>query len=201
MRSWESLTERGRYRRLRALAWAALEAYDVDATGIRLVGGFTNVVYRIDTATGPLALRVDLQQDHTDSDVDIEVAWLAALAEDTELDVCRVVRSRRGEPYVYAEAEGIPGRRRCVLQHWIPGGPLAERMTEVGYHRLGVMSASLHVHGAGFVPPHEPMKWDRVFYWPEEFDPVVIDRPEHQHHFGGGRRGVLDRALHGNGER
>ena len=64
MKGWEPLTERGRYRRLRSLAWEALDEYDVLPTGLRLVGGFTNVVFRVETERGPLALRIDLHQDH-----------------------------------------------------------------------------------------------------------------------------------------
>lgn len=195
MKPWEDLTEQGRYRRLRALTRSAIASYDLVPTRLRLVGGFTNVIYRVDTDGGPYAVRVDLHKDHTDADVDVEVAWLDALAAETDIDVCRIIRSREGSPYVYSGTAGVPGARRCVVQDWIPGVPLADRMTEDGYHRLGVTSASLHLHGADFMPPHRPMAWDRVFYWPEEIDPVVIHRPEHQHHFGGGRREVLDRAL------
>jgi Ser/Thr protein kinase RdoA (MazF antagonist) len=39
------------------------------------------------------------------------------------------------------------------------------------------------------------MPWDRVFYWPEEFDPIVYHLPVHAHHFTGGRRHILDRAI------
>jgi hypothetical protein len=46
----------------------------------RLVGGFTNVIFRVDTADGRYALRIDLHQDHTDDGVDVEPAWLKALA-------------------------------------------------------------------------------------------------------------------------
>ena len=82
MRSWDSLTEPGQIRRLRALAITALDDFPIEPLSLRLVGGFTNVIFRVDTADGPYALRIDLHQDHSDEHVDIELAWLEALARD-----------------------------------------------------------------------------------------------------------------------
>ena len=182
-------------RRLRPLARAALAGYRVEPLRLRLVGGFTNVIFRIDTNTEVYALRVDLHQDHSDADVENELTWLEAIASDTDLDVATYERANDGNRFVYASADGVPGARRCVLFHWIPGQPLAEDLSESGYYRLGTLAAGLHRHGATFVPPQEPLTWDRVFYWPEEIDPVVIFEPELAHHLAGDRRSILERAI------
>lgn len=195
MRPWNALTEAGQIRRLRPLAMAALEHFPVVPTRLRLVGGFTNVLFRVDTADGAYALRVDLHQDHTDSDVEIELGWLAALASETDLDVAVSVPTIDGHPFVNVGVPGVPGDRRCTLFHWIPGRPIAAAPTPEHYHRLGRLSARLHEHGAKYTPAVEPMRWDRIFYWPEEIDPLVIDKPEMQHHFSGDRRQVLDRCI------
>jgi Ser/Thr protein kinase RdoA (MazF antagonist) len=195
VKAWEALTESGRLRRLRELAERALAAYPIEPVRLRLVGGFTNAVYRVDSSEGPYALRVDLHQDHSDDDVDNEIAWLQAISADTDLKVARPVPTRDGDVYVYADAVGVPGQRRCVLFEWIPGQPLANRLSEAGYYALGQMSAGLHIHGSEFRPPHTPLTWDRVFYWPEEVDPVVIFQPNMQGYFGSGRRRVIDRAI------
>lgn len=195
MKPWEQLTEAGQIRRLRPLAIAALREFPIEPLRIRLVGGFTNVIFRVDTADGPYALRVDLHQDHSDNDVDNELAWLEALRTETDLDVCRFVAARDGRQFVYAEGPRVPGVRRCVAFEWIPGGPLADNLSESGYHQLGNLAAGLHLHGAKFQPPHVPLTWDRIFYWPEEVDPVVIYKPEMAHHLANGRREILDRAV------
>lgn len=195
MKPWEELTERGKYRRLRPLAVAALEAYPLDVARLSLVGGFTNAIYRVDAVEGRFALRIDYMQDHTDENARVELEWVAALGEETDLDVCRVVAAKDGSHSVYAGAAGVPGERRCVLFEWIPGRPLAEAMTPERYHQLGVFSAQLHLHGARFEPSLRPMPWDEVFYWPEEFDPIVYDKPEHAHHFSGNRMKTMERAL------
>jgi len=195
MRPWDSLTEAGQIRRLRPLAEAALAEFPIEPIRMRLVGGFTNVIFRVDTAEGPYALRVDLHRDHSDEHVDIELAWLDALARDTDLDVVRFVPASDGRRYVYASAPGVPGGRRCVLFEWVPGRILGASPTGAGYRRLGELSARLHLHGEGFMPPHPPMAWDRVFYWDEAVDPVVVFDPEMARYFEGGRRETLDRSI------
>ena len=195
MRAWEELTERGKFRRLRTLAGAALDSYELVPQRLSFVGGFTNAIYRVDASEGTFALRIDYMQDHTDENAQVELEWLAALEADTDLDVCRVVPARDGRVAVHAAAPGVPGERRCVLFEWIPGKPLDEALTPERYHQLGVLSAQLHLHGARFEPSIRPMPWDKVFYWPEEFDPVVYDQPENLHHFSGNRMEVMDKAL------
>ena len=195
MKKWEELTERGQIRRLRPLALAALSSFPITPTRLRLVGGFTNIIFRVETDRGPYALRVDLHQDHSDEDVINELAWLAALAAETDLDVCRFVPTNDGAPFVYATGDGVPGTRRCVLFEWIPGKPLADNLSESAYHHLGRLAAGLHVHGATVSPPHQPLTWDRIFYWPEEVDPVVIYEPRLDRYIDPEWRRILDRAV------
>ncbi|MBT8207820.1 MAG: phosphotransferase [Acidimicrobiia bacterium] len=195
MRPWNTLTEAGQIRRLRPLAMAALDRFAVIPTRLRLVGGFTNVLFRVDTADGAYAMRVDLHQDHSDTDVQIELGWLAALAAETDLDVAVSVPAIDGSPFVNVGAPGVPGERRCTLFEWIPGKPIGDDPTPEHYHRLGQLSARLHEHGATYRPGVKPMQWDRIFYWPEEVDPVVIDKPEMAQHFSGDRRQILDRCI------
>lgn len=195
VKAWEALTEAGKLRRLRPLAMDALTRYPIAPLRLRLVGGFTNAVFRVDTAEATYALRIDYLQDHPDSSTAIELAWLDALARDTELDVCRVVHSGDGASSVCAEGSGVPGARRCTLFGWVPGKPLASALSEARYQTLGRLSAGLHEHGAAFQPPETPMAWDRVFYWPEELDPVVIRASEHAHHFAGNRKALLETAI------
>ena len=194
MKPWEELTEQGQYRRLRSLASSALESYGLSVKDISLVGGFTNVIYRVDAMEGRFALRVDLFQDHTDNDVDIELEWLRALGRDTELHIVQPVLAADGSNYVYASTEGVPGARRCTLFDWVPGRPIAEGLNAETYRRLGEVSAQLHEHSASHVPSQQPMAWDRVFYWPENVDPYVLDDPQFAHHFAG-RKHVLDAAI------
>lgn len=193
MKPFEQLTERGRLIRLRRVAEAALARYAVRPRRVKLIGGFMNAVYRIDTDDGTFAMRVDLAQDHSDHDVGIEVAWLEAL-EQSGLPCARVVRPRDGSPFVYAEAEGVPRARRCVLFRWIGGGPLADRATEASYRALGRLSAALHEHARTVTVPGRPMAWDRPFYYPPEVDPYVVDDPAYAHLYSDARRAIVAEA-------
>ena len=195
MKPWDDLTEAGQFRRMRAVAQAALANYPIEPTRLTLVGGFTNVIYRVETADATYALRIDLFQDHTDADAEIELGWIEALARDTDVNVGRPVRANDGCLYTYAGAAGVPDERRCTLFGWVPGRILADRLTPANLEHMGGLSAKLHEHGATWKPPSQPMAWDRTFYWPEDVDPYVIDEPEHAHHFDAPRRSILDRAM------
>ena len=86
VKPWDELTERGKLRRLRTVALAALDDYSVDVRKVSLIGGFINALFRGDTPDGPLALRVELMQDHTDTDAQLELEWLCPV---TSMSGCR----------------------------------------------------------------------------------------------------------------
>ena len=192
MKPWEHLTERGKLLRLRAVAAEALHSYDIDVERVSLIGGFVNALYRVDTPDGPLALRVDLMQEHSDSDAEIELEWLESLA--GHVNVGAPIRTRTGALYTHAAAPGVPEERRCVLFTWVPGRPLADRITPPLFQEYGRLSARLHLHGADHRPSHRPMVWDEVFYFGEEIDPVVYHLPEHASEFPPGGLDVVEPA-------
>ncbi|MDH3248221.1 MAG: phosphotransferase [Acidimicrobiia bacterium] len=193
MKPWDELTERGKLRRLRSVAAAALGDYDVDARRVSLIGGFVNALYRVDTPDGPLALRVDLVQEHTDENMLIELSWLEAL--DGLVDVSVPRRTKQGELFTRASVAGVPDERRCVLFSWVPGRPLADRYSPELFEPYGRISAALHVHGATHPTPTKPMAWDRVFYFSEEVDPVVYHVPENAARLPKGGLEVIERTI------
>ena len=93
----------------RLLANPALGEYPIRVTRLRLVGGFTNVIFRVDADEGVFAVRIDLHQEHTDADVAIETAWLRALHDETDLDVACVVPTIAGGCHVPSPAGRIEG--------------------------------------------------------------------------------------------
>ncbi len=193
MKAWEELTERGKLRRLRAVAGSALEAYDVDVERMSLIGGFVNALFRIDTPDGPLALRVDLMQEHSDSDAELELEWLESLA--GHVNVGSPIRTADGALFTHAVGEGVPDARRCVLFTWVPGVPLADRIDPSLFESYGRLSAQLHLHGAEHRPRRRPMVWDRVSYFAEDVDPVVYHRLEHVSSFPPGGLEVVEQAM------
>lgn len=193
VKPFDQLTERGRLRRLRSVAAAALHDYAIDVQRLSLIGGFVNALYRVDTPGGPLALRVDLMGEHSDSDAELELEWLEALAGHVNVGV--PIRTIDGALYTHATADGVPNARRCVLFTWVPGGPLADRMSPAVFEQYGRLSARLHLHGAIHRPRRRPMVWDRVHYFPETVDPVVYHLPENAEEFPNGGLEVVERTL------
>ena len=57
MKDFYALTTRGRALRLRRMALAALERYDLDVRRVRLLTNSTNGIFRVDTAETKYALR------------------------------------------------------------------------------------------------------------------------------------------------
>ncbi|MDQ3326962.1 MAG: phosphotransferase [Chloroflexota bacterium] len=154
MRPFDELTARGQVARLRRMALTALEQYDVEPRRVRLVANNLNGIFRVDTADGrSYALRISHPTWRTGNDLQSEVLWLDALHRETDIGAPVPSCARDGALFVTVEVESIPEPRRCVLLSWLPGVLLAERLSKENVHKLGVLSARLHEHGAGFEPP------------------------------------------------
>ena len=174
-KSYEQLTNRGQVRRLRQLALNALQHYDLDVTRLSLINNGFNGIFRVDTRSGEkYMLRVTLPEGgHTRQHVAAELAWLAALARDTDLSVPAPLPARDGSCIVEASAPGVPQPRLCEVFSWVPGGNLAECLTPLNLARLGALMARLHQHALAFAPPDglDLLRYDRVFHFEE---PVLL---------------------------
>lgn len=196
MREFANLTARGQSRRLRSIAFAALESYPLTVERLSLVAAHTNTIFRVDTTDGArYALRIGTPDEQLLDWLQVEVGWLRALARTPGIDVAVPVTDRSGAPFVEAEAPGVPEARRCVLFEWIPGVPLAERLDTAGYRRFGALAARLHDHAAGFAPPAPAMRWDKVFHYPEEMDPLAYRDPGYAVLYTPERLDIIERAI------
>lgn len=195
MKPYSHLTERGQARRLRALALAALQHYDLDVVRLRLVTNDMNGIFRVDTRSGQrFILRVSVPEGgHTREHVIAEMDWLAALARDTALSVPRPWPARDGALVVTAGAAGVPEPRLCAVFSWVPGTDLAKHLTPANLARLGELMAALHQHASGYQPPAglALLRFDRVFPFPE---PVILFEPRFADLFPPERLAVYRRA-------
>jgi len=115
MQAFEQLTRRGQARRLRKLALRALEQYPLDVVDVRLVGTFTNTLFRVRAAGGQsYVLRVCTPGWRTEMDLRSEATWLAALSRETDIGAPEPLAARDGAYLVEARAEGVPEARRCL---------------------------------------------------------------------------------------
>jgi len=154
-------------------------------------------MYRVVTEAGEqLVLRVGAPHANTRSNIDVEVAWLDAINRDTDLDVVRPIRTAGGGFVVDEYDTNLGKERPCVLFTWVPGVPLGEGSGTFGYRLLGQMSALLTAHGKTWEPPERPIRrWDRVFYYDRDFDPVVIEDPLYGHLFDVPRKTLIRKVV------
>jgi Ser/Thr protein kinase RdoA (MazF antagonist) len=196
MKGFYELTNRGRALRLRRLAFAALEHYDLDVGRVRLVTNDFNGIFRVDTGDGQrYILRICLPEGgHTLAEIRSEMMWLAALRRDTDLGVPEPLATCEGTLVTTVEAPGVPEARHCVVFGWMPGPDLAEKLTTDNVRKLGELAAQLHQHASGFRPPEgfRLKTRDRIFPFGE---PEVLFEDDHRPLYAPGGREVFGLAM------
>ena len=168
------------------LARKVLEKYPFQLRQVDHLATHSNILYRVITSSGEqLCLRVGVPHGNTRTNIEIEVAWLDALAQETDLDVVRPMRTVTGDLIVSVFDPVLGQERECVLFSWIPGAPLGTGAGTFGYRLLGRMSAALQLHGRTWLPPQvdRMRRWDRVYYYDSELDPEIVTDPRYSHLF------------------
>jgi Ser/Thr protein kinase RdoA (MazF antagonist) len=194
MKPFDHLTPLGKARRLRTLALRALEQYPFQVQDIRLVGVFTNTLFRVWSGSGSsYLLRICRPGWRTDTDLRSEVMWLQALRRETDIGAPEPQPARNGDFMVQAAIETVPEARCCMLLSWIPGTVLGKQLTETNLYLMGILFARLHAQAAGFSPPlgFTQRKMDRL-YAREEAD--VLFSPAHQDAFTPWSRAIFEQT-------
>lgn len=189
--------------RLLPLAERVLKRYPFLTREVTHLATHSNVMFRVVNEKGQqMVLRVGTPHANERSNLEIEVAWLDALNRDTEIDVVRPLRSAGGALIVDEYDEGLGKERSCVLFSWVPGQPIAEGAGSFGYRLLGAMCASLQAHGKTWDPPNtgQMRKWDEVFYYQQDFDPIIIQNPLYGHLFDVPRIAAIEKAIQLSGD-
>jgi Ser/Thr protein kinase RdoA (MazF antagonist) len=184
--------------RLLPLAHSVLERYAFRVREVTHLATHSNVMYRVVTGEGyQCVLRVGSPHSNSRSNIEYEVAWLSALNRETELEVVAPIATAYGKLIVDGTDPESGKYRPCVLFSWVPGAPLADGAGSFGYRLLGRMSASLQQHGRGWQPPNPDgmRRWDRVFYYDESHDPVIIHDSRFDHLFDSFRRKTMHQAT------
>jgi Ser/Thr protein kinase RdoA (MazF antagonist) len=184
--------------RLLPLAQGVLERYPFNVREVTHLATHSNVMYRVVTSDGyQRVLRVGSPHSNSRANIEYEVAWLAALNRDTDIEVVTPIPTGYGTLIVDAKEPDSDNTRPCVLFSWVPGAPLADGAGSFGYRLLGRMCASLQEHGRTWTPPKpEGMRrWDRVFYYDPAIDPMIIDDSRFDHLFDAYRRKTIHQAT------
>lgn len=183
--------------RLMPLVHAVLEHYPFEVKQVEHLATHSNVMYRVVTSDGfQCVLRVGSPQGNSRANIEYEVAWLVALNRDTDLEVVSPIPTGYSTHIVEARDPDSDKTRPCVLFGWVPGTPLTDGAGSFGYRLLGRVSASLQEHGKTWQPPNPDgmRRWDRIFYYSPEQDPVIIEDSRFDHLFAPHRRETISRA-------
>jgi Ser/Thr protein kinase RdoA (MazF antagonist) len=133
---------------LRQLAQAALDQQQVAVRRLRWMGEHSNHLFCADTAgVDRLVIRVCLPGGRSDAELDAELAWLAALARDTDLIVPVANFSTK------VVTPDLPGGGRCIGFGWVNGRQCRQRPSRRLTADLGRVLATLHAHGRRFRLP------------------------------------------------
>ncbi len=128
--------------------------YDLKSPQISYHGFFTNLLYRVTTASGErFILRLAAPGWRTFEDLQSEALWLAALGGDTDIPVPRILPARSGEVVLPLSAPGVPQVWNTSLMSWVPGRLLGHYLSPLNLEKMGGLFAKLHHHGAVWVPP------------------------------------------------
>lgn len=132
-------------------ARAALPHYgrDPDAP-LRLLSLSENATYLVDDAD-PIVLRVHRADYHSLDGIRSELAWMAALREQTDVATPHLIPARDGSEVVCAVRGD--GSLHVDAVTFIPGCTAEEKPEAVGFDQLGRITAVMHDHVANWEAP------------------------------------------------
>ncbi len=139
-------------------ARAALPSYgrEPDAP-LRLLSLSENATYLVDDDE-PIVLRVHRADYHSLQAIRSELAWMAALREQTDVVTPRLIPALDGQEVVTAVLNDHPLNVDAVT--FVPGCTAEERPAAVGFDQLGRITATMHDHVRGWRAPEGFTRFD-----------------------------------------
>ena len=164
MRPFRELSRLGRLSRLRKLAFAAIEAYELEGARLSFIQYGENIIYRVDLPdpaaftgdAGPYLPNRCVLRVHAMSDADAitsELTWLAALNQEAGLPVPAPVMTPDGKLLTTIVTPGMPNGRVVSLMRWLDGRRFRNGLRPKHLTALGQVVAQLHTFSAGWQPP------------------------------------------------
>jgi hypothetical protein len=149
---FSTLSQGGQTRRMTFVARKALEAYAVPVARLSLSNKFTTRIFA-SWAERRTVHAADLPPRRTSVEVvRSELLWLAALSQDTDLNVPKPVLNKERQYATVISDENFPQPCLCALFHWTKGRFLYRSLTPSHLFQVGELTARLHQHAA---------HWDR----------------------------------------
>ncbi len=166
MTSINELSYLSKVRKFRQLAAKALEAYPIADPNFKLVRVAGNIVFRVYSPScaknsalgnpyeyGQYLLRIHDPGEQAADAVELEMRWLEAICEDTNVPAPQPVRNLDGNLTTSCMIPEIPGSRTCTILRWLKGRRISANIRPHHFHAQGQAMAQLHVHAAKWKPP------------------------------------------------
>jgi Ser/Thr protein kinase RdoA (MazF antagonist) len=182
MKPYNELTHRGRLRRKRRLAEAALREYGLGGVRLRFYLHAVNTLYRVYDPNAESAqpdddlfepsqylLRIYQPGWQTPEAIELELAWLAAMRREAGLPVPEPIARVDGGLLTQIAIPGIPETHCCSLLRWVKGRLLPGRGRPEHYRAQGRLMARMHNFTQQWqqqVPPENTKRhydWDGLF--------------------------------------
>ncbi len=153
MTPYAQLSVRSQVDRLRLLARDVCRLYGFPDARLRLLNHGFNTTFQVTAEGQRYALRLNTNSHRSPAELAAEVAWVRALAAETELPVPRPIANVEGDFISRVPAEVLGREVAAVMFSWMPGrlGDAVPSAT-IG-ERVGAATAILHRHAAQWRPP------------------------------------------------
>ncbi|MFX1243836.1 MAG: phosphotransferase enzyme family protein [Promethearchaeota archaeon] len=174
MKPFNELNARGRIRRIKKQAQAAIAAYGLSKAKMKFLGYSGNAHYQIDSSQcaprepdegryweNHYILRLHQPNYQTAEAIRSELLWLQAILQDTDLVVPEPIYNAEGELMTYTEVPGLPTPQYSTLLRWVKGRKTPKEVRAHHYKALGRVAAQLHNHAASW---HPPRGFTRIHY-------------------------------------
>lgn len=159
----QAMTTNALLERLEMLANNSLGLWDVvpeNATA-RLINVSENTTYLVEAPGWKSVLRIHRENYHTETAINCELSWTAALNRESTINTPDFYFGRNGKAVQSAAINGLPDPRHMTMFHFIDGQQLdgSQNLT-THFEELGGIAARMHIHSIDWVRP-EPFERPR----------------------------------------
>jgi Ser/Thr protein kinase RdoA (MazF antagonist) len=178
-KSFKELSRHAQVVRMRSLAGNALAHFEIGVEKLTLLEHGFNTTFRVDTRDGRrFALRLNVNSRRTSENVAAEVAWIAALARDTELSFAAPLANRSGAFVTTVPSVELERDVHAVVFSWLPGRDVGRAPTAEKARAMGEAMAVMHEHAAKWnLPAHTDLPELADVFWslPDNLDAGHLD--------------------------
>ena len=163
MKRYEDLSQIGKLRRIKQIAYVAIKEFGFTNASIRLQGKSGNIIYRLKAdgrntdkkalySDGLYSLRLHQPDYQNDNAINSELLWLKSMS-DAGLPVPEPIPTIKGGFSVDISVPGVPLSRRCSLLRWVKGRMAPKLVLPWHMKAIGRLIGKLQTYSSTWKPP------------------------------------------------